>query len=222
MAGNRVAAIQFILTNLEAILPGNSDVERYKMYLEGLSEQDFKAYMLDLRSGTKYLTITAPNFGKTNLNLERNRALAEKLKVKLFHRLWFEGKEDTPTFLSPLEYLVLKLPVRLASQRLSKKMSIPKTQRVINSLTGQPTGDSKGAGISHAELRVCSAMGLGNSMIELMKYRGGDLRGWSALNASLMRTGRANLKTLNYFASGVESTATLKTYLTSAMLKNTL
>ena len=92
MAGNRAAAIQFILTNLEAILPGNSDVERYKTYLEGLSEQDFKAYMLDLRSGTKYLTITAPNFGKTNLNLERNRALAEKLKVKLFHRLWFEGK----------------------------------------------------------------------------------------------------------------------------------
>lgn len=222
MAKDRKAATDYIVKNLEEILPGNSDTPRYKAFLEKMTDKEFEEYMQALKSGEKYLTLTAPNFGKVNLSLERNKKLADKLGIQLFHRLWFEGDENIPSYLSPIKYLVLKLPVRVASQRLAKKMSIPKTQRIINTLTGQPTGDSKGASISHPELRVCAAMGLENSMIELMKYRGGDNRGYAALNASLMRTGRASLKTLSFFASGVESTATLKTYLTSAMLKNTL
>lgn len=222
MAGNRKAAIAYILENLEAILPGNSDTPRYKAFLEAMSDKDFDAYMKDLKSGDKYITLTAPNFGKTNLSLERNLALGEKLGLDFFQRLWIEGDEDTPTMLTPIKYLVVKQPLRLASQRLAKKMSIPKTQRVVNTLTGQPTGESKGASVSYPELRVCAAMGLENSMIELMKYRGGDARGGAAMSASLLRTGRANLKTLSYFASGVQSTVTIRTYLACAMLKSTL
>lgn len=219
MAKNRQAATEFILKNLEALLPGNSDVPRYKAYLEGLTDKEFEDYMVALKTGEKYLTLTAPNFGKTNLDLERNFKLADKLGVKFFHRLWIEGDGDTPSYLTPIEYLVVKLPFRLASQRIAKKMSIPKSQRVINTLTGQPTGESKGASISFPELRVCAAMGLENSMVELMKYRGGDVRGGSAINASLVRTGRASLKTLAHFASGVESSNTLRTFLNCIHLK---
>lgn len=222
MAKNRQAMTAFILENLEAILPGNSDTPRYKAFLEGMSNEAFDLYVQDLKSGQKFLTLTAPNFGKSKLSLERNFEVAKKLGVSFFHRLWIEGEGDTPSYLTPIEYLVVKLPFRLASQRLAKKMSIPKTQRVVNSMTGQPTGDSKGASISYPELRVCAAMGLENTMVELLKYRGGDARGGAALNASLMRTGRANLKTLSHFASGVESTSRVKTYLTAAHLKNTL
>lgn len=221
MAKDRDAATRFILSTLEEILPGNSDTERYRAYLTGLSDKDFEAYCEDLRSGKKYLTLTAPNFSKTRLSLERNFAVAKKLGVEFFQRLWVE-EEGLPPYLSTVKYLVVKVPFRLASQRIAKKQSIPKTQRAVNALTGQATGDSKGAAISYPELRVCTAMGLENTMIELMKYRGGDQRGNAALAASLMRTGRANLKTLSYFASGVQSTATLKTYLQAAHLANTL
>lgn len=222
MAGNREAATALILKNLEAILPGNSDTPRYKAFLEGLSAKAFDDYMLALKSGDKWLTLTAPNFAKSTLSLERNMEVAKKLGISFFHKLWIEGDDETPTYLTPIEYLVVKLPFRVAAQRLAKKMSIPKTQRVVNSLTGQPTGSSKGASISYPELRVCAAMGLEKSMVELMKYRGGDIRGGAALNASLMRTGRANQETLSHFASGVQSTSTLKTYLISAGLQNTL
>lgn len=222
MSGNRQKATAFILESLEAILPGNADTPRYKKYLESLSDEAFNAYMKDIKNGDKWLTLTAPNFAKTKLSLERNFEVAKKLGISFFHHLWIKGDEDTPSYLTPIKYMVVKLPFRLASQRLAKEMSIPKNQRVINTLTGQPTGDSKGASISYPELRVCAAMGLENTMVELMKYRGGDIRGGAALNASLMRTGHANMKTLSHFASGVQSTATLKTFLTSAMLKNTL
>ena len=223
MAGNRKAATDFILENLEALLPGNSDTERYRVFLNGLSEKDFASYMSDLRTGEKrYLTLTAPNFGSSTISIERNTKLAEKLGVKFFQKLWYEATEDRPRYLTPIKYLNCMMVIRVASQRLAKKMSIPRTQRVVNMLTGQPTGDSKGAAISFPELRVCAAMGLDETMVELMKYRGGDARGGMALNASLLRTGKANLKTLSHFASGVTSTSTLRTYLNSIMLKANL
>lgn len=222
MGASRAEVTNYILENLEALLPGNTDTPRYKAFLEGLSNKDFTTYMEDLKSGKKYLTITAPNFGPTQLNIDRNFDLGKKLGLKFFQKLWYDGDEDTPRHQSAVERLVVMLPFRVASQRLTKKMSIPRTQRVVNTLTGQPTGDSKGAAISFPELRVCAAMGLDSTMEELMKYRGGDARGGSAMMASLLRTGRANLKTLSHFASGVESTKTLRTYLNSIMLKANL
>lgn len=219
MPGNRKAATDFILKSLEAILPGNSDTPRYKAHLESLSDKEFEQLMKDYKSGEKYLTLTAPNAAKQKLSIERNYAFADKIGVKFHQKLWYEGDGDTPAAQMPIERLVIKLPMRLASQRLDKKKSIPKTQKVINTLTGQPTGDSKGASISLPELRVCAAQGLDNTMVELIKFRGGDQRGNAALNASLVRTGHANLDTLAHFASGVVSGFTLKSYLTGCHLK---
>jgi hypothetical protein len=59
-------------------------------------------------------------------------------------------------------------------------------------------------------------------MVELMKYRGGDNKGLIAFNSMLSRYGRVNLKSVEPYASGVESTKSLKTFLTSMMLKSTL
>lgn len=222
MAGNRQRATAFILKYMDAVLPGNPDTARYKTFLEGMSDKEFAQYMQDLKTGTRFLTLTAPNGKQPALSLERNFKVAEALGLRFFKKLYFSSDGESPEYLSPIEYLVIKLPMRLASQRIAKKASIPKTQRVINPLTGQPTGESKGASISYPEIRVIAAMGLENSLIELLKARGGDLRAGAALNASLMRTGRASMKTINHFASGVESTATLKTFLTAAHLRSTL
>lgn len=222
MAGNRKAAEAQILADLNTILPGCVDVELYKAYFASMSDKAFDAFMIRLREGKEWLTLTVPNGGKQNLNFDRHVKIADKWGHSFWSHLWFPADGGVPRYLSPNKYLVLKVPIRIASQRIAKKMSIPKHQRVINSLTGQPTGDSKGAGFSAPELRLCVAMGLEKSATELMKYRGGDLRGWAALNASLNRFGDASQEQLSHFASGVVSTATLKTYLTSAHLKNTL
>lgn len=89
-------------------------------------------------------------------------------------------------------------------------------------MSGQPTGDSKGSKISFPELQNLAAMGLDNSVIEMMKYRGGDLKGFNAMNAMIARYGTTNLKTLQNYSSGVESTRVLKTFLTSCHLRSTL
>lgn len=222
MAGNRKAAEARILADLQEISPGCVDVELYKRRFEQMGDKEFDAFMKRLADGTEWLTLTVPNAGKNDLDLERMIKIGDKWGHDFWKQLWIGGDADIPSYLTPNKYFVIKVPVRVASQRIAKKMSIPKTQRVINTLTGQPTGDSKGAGFSSPELRLCIAMGLDKTAVELMKYRGGDLRGWAALNASLNRFGNARQDQLEHFASGVVSTNTVKTLMTSAHLSNTL
>lgn len=211
-----------ILSDLDLISPGCIDVALYKKYFASMNDKAFADFIDRLKTGKEWLTITVPNAGKNKVTIERNFAIAKKWGLEFFQRLWFPADGDIPKYLSPNKYLIIKIPVRLASQRLAKKMSIPKHQRVINTITGQPTGDSKGAGFSSPELRLCVGMGLNKTAVELMKYRGGDLRGWAALNASLNRYGQARQDQLEHFSSGVVSTTTMKSYLTSAHLSNTL
>lgn len=222
MAGRRKEAESFILTYLKKITGSDENPEIYKKIFAAMNDKDFEKFINDLESGEKFLVVIVPNFGKASLDVERNLAIAKDLKHEFFQKLVIEGQGDIPTYLTPIPYLVVDLPVRRASQLLIKKISVPKHNKVIDSLTGQPTGESKGAKISYPELQVAAAMGLENCMIELMKYRGGDVRGGAALNGMISRYGRANLRTLSQFASGVESTATLKTFLTAAHLRSTL
>lgn len=219
---NRKEAEAFILKYIEKISPKSGNSEIYKTVFSKLSDKQFDDYMKDLESGKAFLVMQLPNFKQHGVTLENNLAIADELGHDFFQKLWITNKKDTPDHLTPIESLVMDLPVRRASQLLIKKISVPDDSRTIDALTGQPTGESKGAKLSYPELQICAAMGLDNSMIELMKYRGGDNKGLIAFNAMLSKYGRVNLKSVEPYASGVESTKTFKTFLTSMMLKNTL
>lgn len=218
MAGNRAQAQNFIIKYIHKIA-GTENAAIYEKLFANMTDKDFDKFMEDLESEKRFLVIIVPNFTKTPLSVENNLAIAEELGHRFFQRIWIEGKDDTPTYLTPNEYLIVDLPLRRASQMLNKKISVPPHNRIIDALTGQPTGESKGAKISYPELQVAAAMGLDNCMIELMKYRGGDTRGNAALTGMLSKYGTANLKTLSPYAGGVESTKTLKTFLTAAHLR---
>lgn len=222
MAGNRKAAEDFILSNIETMLPGSKNTSIMKELFAEMSDKEFATYIDDLESGKKFIKVFVPNFAESDISVDRNLALADKLGHKFFQKLWIEGKDDMPSYLTPIEYLVVDLPLRRASQSLTKKVSVPKSNRVIDALTGQATGESRGARISYPELQMCAAMNMEDTMVELMKYRGGDSRGYAAMNAMISKTGIARQDTLQNYASGVESTRTLKTFLTGAHLRSTL
>jgi hypothetical protein len=118
--------------------------------------------------------------------------------------------------------MVIDLPVRRQSQNLVKKTSIPPHNASIDLLTYQPTGDSKGAKVSAPELQILNAMRLDNSILELIKFRGGDRNGFNAYNAMAMRYGNISLKSIAPYASGVESTATFKAFLAAMHIRSTL
>lgn len=219
MSGNRKATEDFILRYIERIVPGGENIAIYKKFFAGMNNQQFDQYINDLDTGEKWLTVFIPNFVGPKVSVENNLAIAEELGHNFFQRLWVGKKGNTPEYLTPVPYLVVDLPLRRASQMLTKKISIPEHNRTVDKLTGQPTGASKGSKISYPELQVAAAMNLDNCMLELMKYRGGDRKGGDALKAMIGKYGTANLKTLSNFASGVESGKTLKTFLTCMHLR---
>jgi hypothetical protein len=219
---NREKTEQFILTYIEKLLPGSGNKELYIEYFSTLDDEQFSKFMQDLDTGAKHLVINAPNFNKTGLSTERNLAIAKELGHNFFQRIWIESDDKKSSYLTPIPYMVVDLPLRRQAQLLVKKISIPEDNKTVDDLTGQPTGKSKGAGISYPETQVMAAMGLDKSLLELLKYRGGDIKGFNAMNTMISRTGGVRLQAISHLASGVESTKTLSAFLTAMHLKNTL
>ena len=219
---NRKQAEEFILRFMKEIEPTGYNVKAWTKILQEMSDKDFDAYMKDIRDGKKYLVVFRPMYEATGITVENNLKVAEKYGLSFFERLVFTGDEKTPDHKSAIEYLIVDLPYRRQSQTLDKKISVPDDNKTIDELTYQPTGASKGAKISYPELQVLIGMGLDNAISELIQYRGGDRGGFNAYNAMMLRYGSANLKTLSNYSTGVESTKTLRTYLTAAHLSSTL
>lgn len=222
MPGNRKAAEDFIIKYIGKIAPGATNSEIYKNLFAEMTDADFEQFISDLESGKKFLPIIVPNFSNHGVTVENNLALAKELGHEFFQQLWYEGKNGDPSYLTPNKFLIVDLPVRRASQTLIKKISVPADNKTVDALSGQPTGDSKGARLSYPELQVCASMGLTKSMVELMKYRGGDNAGFTAMNAFISRYGKVNQEVLKKFSGGATATRTLKTFLTAAHLSSTL
>jgi hypothetical protein len=212
----------FIMDYVEQMLPGGGNRKLYEEYFATLNDEQFDDFMKKLKTKERKLFIVAPNFQKNRLSTERNIKIGKKLGHSFFERLWIESKGDTPTYLTPIPYMVVDMPVCRQAQVRVKKISIPEDNKSVDDFTGQPTGKSKGSKISYPELGIMAAMGLDNSITELIKYRGGDMGGFNAMNQSISRTGSVSLNAISPYSTGVESTKLLKTLLICMHLKNTL
>lgn len=218
MAGNRRLFEKIILDDIDAITYNKENVEFYKNKFASMSDKDMEQFVLDLEEGRVALSIVEPNFSKKGyVSSEEIMAVAEKHGYKWMQKLYVEGKEGMPTYLTPVEFPVYLFPVRRASQLLVKKISVPPHTRVRDMLTGQVTGESKGAAISGPENQFLAGMGAHFSAIEKMKYTGGDIRGEAAYIAMLSRYGQASQVVLDQFSSGVQAVSAVNTFLTSAM-----
>ena len=187
-----------------------------------MDDDQFESWMKKLEQGSIKLCINAPNQSAVKLEVERNYAIAKELGHNFFERIWMDGKAGSPPYLSGPNYLVVDLPIRRQVQIQIKKISIPESTNVVDNLTGQPVGPSKGSKISYPELQILASRGLDKMTVELIKYRGGDRQGFLAMNDMIDRTGQVRLDSIEHLASGVESTKTLYTYLVCMHLENTL
>lgn len=211
-----------ILERIEAILPGGPNKAIYEKLFSEMSDEEFDQLMLRYERREIRCSMLAPNQWPTKLSLERNLKLAEEWGHEFYKRIYRKDSPDGPTYLTNEKYLVVDLPCRPQAQMLEKKMRIPKDNRSIDDLTGQPSGASKGSKVSYPEVQVLAALDLQESIKELMKYRGGDIKGFDAMNASIDRTGAVSMDAIAPLAGEVESTRTLSTILTAMHLSNTL
>jgi len=212
-----------ILKYIEKLLPGSKNSELYANMFKEMSDKQFDEFMHGLDDGSTKLSIIAPNFSEQKLSIDRNFDIAKELNHNFFERIWMGGDDKgTPSYLSPIPYLVIDIPLRRQAQLLEKKISIPEDNKSVDDLTGQPTGKSKGSKISYPETQILASLDLENTLNELLKFRGGDVQGFDAMNNSISKTGGVNLESIEHLAGGVTSTETLKILLQSAHLDNTL
>src|ERR1035437_5741333 len=219
---NRLAAEKYIKTYIEKISPGPENVKIYTDLFKSMSDKQFEEFMGNLETGKSRLAIIAPNFGTNKISTKNNLAIAKEIGYNFFQRIWFPATEDSPAYLSPISYLVVDLPIKRQAQLLVKKISIPEDNKSVDNFTGQPTSKSKGSSISYPEVQIMAAMGLNNCLTEFMKYRGGDNRGFNAMNDFISKSGGVSLDSIKHLASGVESTKVMKTFLTSMHIQSTL
>lgn len=222
MAANRKAAEAVILKYVDKLLPGSENTRLYKDLFAGMSDKQFDEWMGKLEAGEIRLAIIAPNLNEPKLEIERNLALAQELGHQFFERIWIDGSNEVPPYLSPIPYLIVDLPLRRQAQLLVKKRAIPEDTRSVDDFTGQPTGKSKGSKISYPEMQILMALDLPASLTEWLKFRGGDVKGFDAMNRAISETGGGSLNAIAALGTKVKSTQTLSTFLTCAHLENTL
>lgn len=219
----RKAVEELILKYISKIVTGEENVKLYSDMFSKMSDKQFEEWMLKLKNKETTLSIVVPNGSKTiKCSVENNFKVGKEMGFDFFQKIHFGAEGDSPGYTTPLNYMVLKMPVKRAAQLLMKKISIAKDNKSIDSLTGQVTNDSKGSKITNPEIQVLLGMGLKTSLIELIKIRGGDLGASNAMNQMLMNNGVAHQSDVEQFSTGVESTKTLKMYLNGMHIKNTL
>lgn len=219
---SRKAAEQVILTWIDKLAPGGENKDLYSTMFSKMNNEEFKTFIDDLEKGRKKLAVISPNFSKNEISVERNFKIAKELGHSFFKRIWVPAKGDNPSYLTPNEYLVLILPLRRQAQLLDKKISVPENNNSIDNMTGQPTGQSKGAKISFPEVQVLNALNQKEALTELLKIRGGDNKGFNAMNTMISRTGNVSLKAIEPFTGQVKSTESLQAMLTGMHLQNNL
>lgn len=219
---SREEVTDYIVNAIDAILPDGFNKERTREFLSKMTDSEFAQYLEDLSTEKERLVIISPNGADVKLDLSRNFAVAKKLGIDFFQRVWFDTPDGRGRYLSHDKYLVVKLPVRRQSQMQIKKVSIPDDNKSVDALTGQPAGKSKGSRISYPEVQMIASLGLNRTLEEFMRFRGGDAKGFTAMNTMISRTGGVSMDAIEPYAGKVKSTETLSAYLTAMHLMNNL
>lgn len=222
MPGNRKAAEQVCLEMVEALLPGGGNREIYEKFFAQMDDASFESFVKGLEERSIRLAIIAPINAAVQLDTKRNLDLADEWGYNFFEQIWMEGENGSPNYLTVEKYLICDLTIRRQAQFQTKKISIPEHTRSVDNFTGQPTGASKGSKISYPEIQIMAAQGLDDAILELIKYRGGDEKGFAAMNNSIARTGGVSLKALDTLGTTVKAKQTVSTILLGMHLKNTL
>lgn len=214
---------KLILHYISKIVSGKENVELYKQLFASMDNRQFTDFMEKLKNKEINLSIIVPNGNKNiKVSLENNYKIAKEMGFDFFQRLVFSPTDDLPGYVTPNKYMILKMPVKRAAQLLSKKISIPKDNKVVDTLTGQVANDSRASKISNPELQVLLGMGMEKNLIELMKSRGGDQGQQRAMTGLLFRDGVVSQADLERYSTGVTSTKTLKSYFLGMHIKSTL
>lgn len=219
---NRKIVEREILYFIDQFRPGSKNTEVYEELFKSMSDKEFAEWMDSLENGES-LILYAPNLEKPALSVRQNLKIAKALDVELFQHLYLTDPRTGQLKKTNNKYLVGDAITRRQAQTLDNKGSIPRSGGSIDQRTGQFVGEKRGSRISGPELHVNASKGLNKMLVELIKFRGGDVRGYNLFKQSIHNTGTVSMDYLrSNFDTTVKSTKTLAIYLKAMHLQNNL
>ena len=216
------AVEEFIIKYINKLDPSGENKKIYSARFKEMSNSEFKEMMEAIKNEGFILPIFAPNQSKVKLSTERAIKTGKELGHSFFEKLRLTDSSTGQLFLTPLEYMVIDLPVRRQAQLLTKKIRIPESNKTIDSLTDQATGPSKGSSLSFPELQVLVGKGMDKTIEELIKVRGGDTKAYNQFTQSIVKTGSGSTEAARQLESRVKSVETLSIILKGMHLDNNL
>lgn len=217
----RQKATEYFVNLAKAVAPNTKNAEIIQQQLGRLTDQQFHDLMVRFKNGDDHLRLVLPNSGE-RIDVERMLNLGEKMGIQFWERIKMTDPATGVVSYTNKPALLLCLPARRQSQLQRKKESVAADNQHIDTLTGQPTGDSKGSSISFPQMLIFESRGLRMTATEFAKIRGGDEKAFMHSNRMIYERGEASIDDLKELGGKVKSTAVLSAYLKAQHLDNNL
>lgn len=192
MTDKRKKTQEYIIDKMKKADPSGKNAARYTEMFASMSDKAFDEYMIRLRDRKDVLVVYSANM-VDKIDLGQLIALAKETGVELFERIRLWDEPTQSYYLSPNKYCILQFPVRRMSQFVDHKLSVAEGDSHIDMLTGQVSKPDKAGSISQVEIQALYAKGLENTIIELIKYRGGDVTALAEFKRELEETGKTTI-----------------------------
>ncbi|AXH70756.1 virion structural protein [Vibrio phage BONAISHI] len=215
---NTKKAVDYLIGIVKQLPNGAQNAKLYTELFKGFKEEDFRALKKRYEEEDFVFPIFVYNMDKEKIDVDKVMEIGKKEGVKFFQKITITDPLTGEPYQSPIEYLILDLPVRRPIQHLVKKMSVSEG-RSVDHLAGQATGDTKAAGISKTELVQLDARNLESGPIEFIKVRGGDEAAYRHMREQIKQTGGFSLAPIMDLGTKPKAVDTLKSFLLGRNLK---
>jgi hypothetical protein len=214
--------LEKILSRLKLIDPKDvgKNRDRYINMFAKMSDAKFVKYMEAIRAQKTVIYIYLPN-GTDRLTAAELAANAEKMGVKIFHRIKLWDEHNERFHLTNEEHMVLRTPVRRMEQFLDKGLSVSEGDK-YDASTGQVAWESRSAKITPPEIQALYAKNQLNTLKELVGIRGGNVNAWNGeMKRMLEEEGSVSLDNIDS-TSRTRTAMVTKALLESMHIENNL
>ncbi len=212
MNDKRKKAEEMILKTVELMEPKGTNRDRYKAIFSKMNDKEFDKFIGEVVDGTRKLDFYAPNM-QVVLRQEDLFKAADYIGAEIFSRITFTDPVTKLKYTPEPECLVLDLPIRRVRQYLQHGISVPESDRRIDSMTGQVMKPDQSSKCSFVEMQILYGRGMTETIKEFMKVRGGDIHAYTSFKQSCEETGSFRQSSLD------ENTLVRSTLITSLILK---